>query len=170
MTDIHTHAIAARESARDTNGQFGAQQHTAPETALAEPPLTESILEYLREYDDALAAYERDGEGLDADDAYQVWEDFQTDSSGRTYALLEESKRQIELLRAELEAERGKHLIPQQLADAIDADHEHYEEPLLYVPEEGHHADGWVDVIAVSDGAHRKYTLTPAGEIERNFD
>lgn len=171
MTDITPEAIiSARESAREASGRFGAQQHSAPEATLpVNRPLTESISEYLREYSDAEESYAENGEGPDADDAYEAWEDFQTDNSGRAVALLEESKKEIDRLRAELEAERTKHFIPEVLAEAIEADHEHYEEPLLYVPEEGHQT-GWVDVIAVSDGVHRKYTLTPAGEIERNFD
>lgn len=36
MTDITPAAVAARESAREAGGQFGAQNHSAPEAALAE--------------------------------------------------------------------------------------------------------------------------------------
>lgn len=168
MTDIHTHAITAREAAREASGQFGVQHHTAPEAQLT-PDLAESISAYTREYEAERDTYAEAGEGSDADDAYERWEDFQTDNSGRAHALLEEAKSEIEKLRAELEAERTKHVIPEALADVIDKDHEQYEEPLLYVPADGHQ-DGWVDVIAVSDGVQRKYTLTPEGQIERNFD
>lgn len=34
MTDINPHAAAARETARQASGQFGEQEHTAPEAAL----------------------------------------------------------------------------------------------------------------------------------------
>ena len=37
MTDINTSAIAARENAREASGQFGAQEHSAPELALIDP-------------------------------------------------------------------------------------------------------------------------------------
>lgn len=42
MTDINPAAISARESARHVSGQFGVQQHTAPETALGAPTLAEA--------------------------------------------------------------------------------------------------------------------------------
>ena len=42
MTDINPAAISARESARHASGQFGVQQHTAPETALGAPTLAEA--------------------------------------------------------------------------------------------------------------------------------
>lgn len=171
MSNINASAEAARENARQAGGQFGNQEHTAPESQLTEQkPLTDQIADYLSDYDDARSAYERDGGGYgpDADEAYEVWEDFQTDHSGDTYAMLEASKAEIERLQAELAAERTKHAIPQALADAIEQDRGPYEERLLYVPEDGH-VGGYVDVIAVSDGVPRKYTYTPEGEIERNF-
>ena len=171
MTTIDPTAEAAREGAREATGQFGAQEHTAPETALSEaPPLTDQITEYLREYAAAEAAYAEEGEGPDSDDAYEAWEDFQTGSSGQTYALLEASKHEIKRLQEELAALQSKYVIPEVLVEAIDKDHEHFEEPTLYVPEGGHYGNGWVDVIATSDGVHRKYTLTPEGDVERYFD
>ena len=46
MTDITASAVAARESARETGGQFGAQQHSAPELTIADPKqqVVDSIL------------------------------------------------------------------------------------------------------------------------------
>lgn len=37
MTDIASSAIAARENAREVSGQFGAQDHSAPELTLTDP-------------------------------------------------------------------------------------------------------------------------------------
>jgi hypothetical protein len=59
MTDINPTAAAARENARQTTGQFGAQDHTDPELALMGPyepgqPVyaTVTFEEYLHENDD----------------------------------------------------------------------------------------------------------------------
>ena len=170
MTTIDPTAEAARENAREAGGQFGIQQHSAPEAALTEAaPLTDQIGDYLRAYAAEEAAYAEDGEGPDADDASERWEDYRTDNAETAYNLLDASKKEIARLQAELEAQRAKFEIPEVLVAVIDKDHENYEEPLLYVPTDGHQGD-WVDVIAASDGVHRKYTLTPEGEIERNFD
>lgn len=170
MTSINPNAETARENAREAGGQFGVQQHTAPDMALIEPaPLASEIGDYLREYAAEEAAYAEDGEGPDHDEAYERWEDFRTDNAEKAYALLESSKKEIERLQEALAAAEAKHAIPQELVEAIEKDHEHYEQPVLYVPEDGHQ-DGYVDVIAASDGVHRKYTVTPDGGIERNFD
>lgn len=42
MTDINTAAAAARENAREAGGQFGAQEHSAPEVTLGAPTLAEA--------------------------------------------------------------------------------------------------------------------------------
>ena len=68
MTDITASAIVARENAREASGQFGAQQHTAPELTLADPTekTVDSILRkrFGSTVDSGLAA----GDGLDLDD------------------------------------------------------------------------------------------------------
>lgn len=43
MTDISPQSAAARENARHSTGQFGAQEHTAPDDLLAPPPGPEDV-------------------------------------------------------------------------------------------------------------------------------
>lgn len=160
---INPTSEAARETAREAGGQFGVQQHTAPETALIEQaPLTDQISDYLRRYDDASGAYEEEG-----DEGYETWEDFQTDNSRDAYDLLEESKNTIERLQTALAAAESKYTIPEVLRSAIDNDYETIpDEPLLFVTEDGH-VDGYVDIIAMADDVPvRKYTLDPDGKVE----
>lgn len=159
------------EHLRDRIGQFTDKPQSAPEATLEEQkPLTEEIAEYLKAYDDQSAAYEEDGEGYgrDADDAYAAWEDFQTDNSVRTYAMLEAAKAEIERLQAELSKAQSKYAIPAELRSVIGEDFERSsDEPLLYVPEDGQSSEGYFDVIAVVDGeTTRKYTQTPDGDID----
>lgn len=167
-----TNLTPEQEAARRTNGEFGTHNHTpaAPGTLHVEPPVTDAIAEYLTQYDEAQSSYEEDGQGSgpDADEAYENWEDFRTDNAGRTYALLEAAKTEIERLQSELSAAHLKHLIPEELRSVIDEDFaESSDEPLLYVPESGHGGEGYFDVIAVVDGeTTRKYTQTPEGEID----
>lgn len=42
MTDVNPAAISARESARQSTGQFGAQEHSAPELSIGTPTLVEA--------------------------------------------------------------------------------------------------------------------------------
>lgn len=163
MTTIDPTAEAARESAREAGGQFGIQQHTAPEAALVEQaPLTDQIGDYLREYDAAADAYEEEG-----DDGYESWEDFQTDNSRDARDLLDSAKSEIARLQAALAAAEAKHAIPDALRSAIDKDYETIpDEPLLFVPEDGQ-MDGYADVVAFTEGVPtRKYTLDPDGKVE----
>ena len=161
MNDISPAAAAEREAARHQDGTFGAHTHTDPGILLhVEPPVTESIAKYLDEYASAEESYSSAGD--DDDRAYECWEDFQTDNSGRAVAMLEAAKAEIERLQAQLAART----ISADLRDAIDQDFENDDEPLLYIPEDGFQ-DGWEDVIASVDGNRaRKYTRSPEGELD----
>jgi hypothetical protein len=58
MTDINPAAAAARENARTGTGQFGAQEHSAPELVLALPPSKHDDPRYVEgvsEFDDDLS-------------------------------------------------------------------------------------------------------------------
>lgn len=172
MTNIDPAHEATREAHRQPGGEFGKQEHTAPEATLHEaPPLTDQIAKYLDEYDEEQKAYEEDGDssGPEADGAYERWEDFRTDNAGNTYELLKTSKARIEELERQLAQEQMKNAIPEELAKVIEDDFEiaSTEQPGLYVPQHGaDNGDGFIDVIAVVDGeTTRKYTMTPEGEI-----
>lgn len=150
---------------RIADGTFTEKPHSAPEATVEQEPLTDRIAEYLEAYDAAAAEYEENGEGYgrDADDAYEAWEDFQTDNSGLAYTLLEDAKGEIERLRAEL----AKRTVPDALRARIDLEFLNSDdEPLVYVPEDGNTDPGYADAIAVVDGqAPVKFTLNPEGDI-----
>lgn len=166
----------AAEHPRDTAGQFTEKTQSAPEATLAEKPLTEDIATYLREYDEQSEAYAEDGGGYgpDADAAYEAWEDFQTGTSGRTYAMLEAAKSEIERLQAALAASEqetearvlARFNVPLKLVEKIEEDFT-TDEPLVYVPADGHQ-DGYVDAIATDGESTIKYTLSPEGDITTN--
>lgn len=149
---------------RAATGEFTTKDHSAPEAALAggQPPLTERISAYLDNYAAAADTYEEEG-----DDGYEDWEDFQTDNSGYAVDLLTDAQAEITRLRAELEARQdpNSHAIPTALLEHIHREHPGIEEPLLYVPSEGH-SGGYIDVIAYVDGeTPHKYTMDPDGDI-----
>jgi hypothetical protein len=149
---------------RAATGEFTAKGHSAPEAALTaeKPPLDEQIAAYLNDYTDAQEAYaEADGD----DDAYEDWEDFQTDNSGHAASLLADAQAEIAHLRADLEAASSKHTIPEVLREHIENTHPNGSEAALYVFESGH-SDDYYDVMAYVDGeTPHKYTLDPDGEI-----
>ena len=100
--------IDAQGNVHDRTGQFASKGNSAPTGGLApaeKPELAVSIRTYLDEYAAAQEAYstaveENSGGGYDDMEAYEAWEDFQTDNSGRAVAMLEEALTEIERLRA----------------------------------------------------------------------
>ena len=164
-------AFDPAEHPRAGAGRFAEKVQSAPETSLDEKkPLTDEIADYLRRYADAQEAYSEVAESGDlvaSDEAYEYWEDFQTDNSGDAYAMLEAAKAEIERLQAALAKAEARHTVPEVLRARIESDYETGDdEPTLYVPEDGHSGDGFIDVVAFVDGqAASKYTLDPEGEI-----
>lgn len=94
MTDINPSAAAAREASREATGQFGAQEHSAPEGEIAAPPRTEreqrldsmvaTRVELLRQLADADARlrtalvgelWEKVPVGVESIEVSQVWSD-----------------------------------------------------------------------------------------------
>lgn len=100
--------IDAHGNVHDRTGQFASKRNSAPTgvlTAEEKPELAASIRTYLDEYAAAEEAYstaveDNSGGGYDDMEAYEAWEDFQTDNSGRAVAMLEEALTEIERLRA----------------------------------------------------------------------
>jgi len=163
MTDANTFDPKLHPRDPAGTGQFTQRPYHPAEATIpdaTETPLTEGIADYLRAYDEAQESYSEAGE--EDDDAYEYWEDFQTDNSGHAYDLLAKAKSEIERLQAEL-AQRD---VPQALRDRIDNDYRHGDEPLIFIPEGGSPEAGYADAIAVVDGQHAvKYTLDPDGDI-----
>jgi len=173
MTNIDPRHEAAREAHRQPGGEFGKQEHSAPEEELRiAPPLTDKIATYVREYEEEQEAYEEDGSGFgpEADGAYERWEDFRTDNASKTHEMLKAAKDRIEELERQLAQEQAKNAIPQELATAIEDDFAKIstEQPGLFVPQHGaDNGDGYIDVVAIVDGeTARKYTMTPEGDID----
>lgn len=148
---------------RQSTGEFTEKAQSVPESTLAGPALTDQIATYLREYDEQEAEYSAsDGD----DEAYEVWEDFRTDTAGSTYAMLTAARQEIAALHAQLAAAASSApVIPDALRARIDEDHDGEDEPTLFLPATGSYG-GYTDVLAVTPGSDpRLYTQGPDGTI-----
>ncbi|SDH35678.1 hypothetical protein [Microbacterium sp. 77mftsu3.1] len=172
MTNIDPRHEAAREAHRQPGGEFGKQEHSAPETSLQSgSPLLSEIAEYVNQYEGAQEALVPIGySGPHEDWAIKRWADFKLDNAEKAYEMLNAAKDRIDELERQLAQEQAKNAIPQELATAIEDDFAKIstEQPGLFVPQHGaDNGDGYIDVVAIVDGeTARKYTMTPEGDID----